>query len=157
MEAVISPANIMSVAAKILPSSDLALKQTDRAMAMTEEGRGGGDGGGGAEMRRLLDGDVSASAQVDAQTLKRRTDGGEGGGGDGDTLHLPAASSPKKRVVMFSAFLACLSCVIILCNLFISFANDLLRDDAFLEVFQKYLKDQAAARNDSVPLPRVVT
>lgn len=47
--------------------------------------------------------------------------------------------SPQKRIVIFSAFLACLSFIIILCNLCVSFLMDLLRDDAFIKMIDRYL------------------
>ena len=56
--------------------------------------------------------------------------------------------SPKKRMVLLSAFLACLSFMIILCNSMISFANDLLRDDAFLKMLQNYLLVHNITIND---------
>lgn len=85
-----------------------------------------------AEVKQFLDTqDVSA---CNVPNFRKQAEAQEEGG--------IRAYVPKKRVVMFSAFLACLSCIIILCNLIISFANDILRDDAFLDVFKKYLKDQ---------------
>ncbi len=45
---------------------------------------------------------------------------------------------PKKRVIFFSAFLACLSFGIIICNSFMSFVNDLFRDEAFLNLVDTY-------------------
>ena len=48
--------------------------------------------------------------------------------------------SPKKRVVAFSAFLACLSFSIIVCNLLTAFVNDLLRDDSFVKLVEKYIE-----------------
>ncbi len=90
-----------------------------------------------AEVKQFLDTrDVSA---CDVSNFIKQTEAQEEGA--------IRAYVPKKRVVMFSAFLACLSCIIILCNLVISFANDILRDDAFLDVFKKYLKDQT---NDKI-------
>ena len=45
---------------------------------------------------------------------------------------------PKKRVIFFSAFLACLSFGIIICNSFMSFVNDLFRVEAFLNLVHTY-------------------
>ena len=156
MEGILSPASVLSVAGRILPSSQSILDQTEQRIEM-----GGGEGRG--EAAHLLHPDMSADADAQSQLpIVRRqvvVQDGEAAaaaaGGSSDT-RTRSDSSPKKRVVMFSAFLACLSCVIILCNLVISFANDLLRDDAFLDVFQKYLKDQVERRNDSIHFPRVV-
>lgn len=48
-------------------------------------------------------------------------------------------TTPKKRVVMLSCFLACLSFIIIICNHIMTFISNLLRDDAFLNMINKYL------------------
>lgn len=68
---------------------------------------------------------------------------------------LRKAESPKKRIVLFSAFLACLSFVIILGNSVISFANDLLRDDAFLKIIQNYMLVHNITMSDKPPVTRL--
>ncbi len=54
---------------------------------------------------------------------------------------------PKKRAILFSAFLACLSFAIILCNSFMSFVSDLLRDDAFLRLVDTYFATHNATKS----------
>ncbi len=54
---------------------------------------------------------------------------------------------PKKRVIFFSAFLACLSFGIIICNSFMSFVNDLFRDEAFLNLVDTYFSAHNITRS----------
>ena len=158
METLLSPVNAMATAARIIPSSERILKQNEERMTggtkvEEEEGREVDMQreitrllADQAEVKRFLD--ANGVSGCDASNLRRRTETEEG------AIRAQVDSSPKKRVVMFSAFLACLSCVIILCNLVISFANDILRDDAFLDIFKKYIKD---AKNHSEQSTPVVT
>ena len=53
---------------------------------------------------------------------------------------------PKKRAFMLAAFLSCLSCVIIIVNVVISFAKELTRNDELM----KRITDAMNVRNDSM-------
>lgn len=77
------------------------------------------------------------SAVVEDQ-VARVTDelGGGGGGGDGDhagehAFNMRKKHDPKKRIVMLTAFLACLSVIVIILNGFFSFTYDIVREDDF--------------------------
>ena len=147
----ISPNSVLSAVNRIIPTSESVLKQTGEKLNTIEGGEVGG-GGGRVELRE----EVSPFLEQDMSNrqysnVRRETE--EGGGGMASAA---VNSSPKKRVIMFSAFLACLSCILILCNLIISFANDLLRDDAFLKLFQKYLKESfnnSSSNSDELSKP----
>ncbi len=61
-------------------------------------------------------------------------------------------SIPKKRAMVLTAFLACLSFSIIICNSFMSFVNDLLRDDAFLNLIDTYFNAHNLTKPNNIAL-----
>ncbi len=56
-----------------------------------------------------------------------------------------ARKDPKKRMVMLTAFLACLSFVIVFANGFMSFIYDVIKEDVFWEKLDDIASNMAAA------------
>ena len=122
MESLISSADLVSVTKNILSPSSSFPSVPKKETQQGDLEMGGED----RTMEQGRRGEVSANSEQQSSRFSKQTQS-------------PKGHSPKKRVVLLSAFLACLSFIIILSNSFISFANDLFRDDAFLKMFQKFL------------------
>lgn len=60
--------------------------------------------------------------------------------------------TPKRRIVIYSAFVAILAFALLICNSIISLAKDLLRDEDFLMTLNKFLivKNYTAHDNSNV-------
>lgn len=57
--------------------------------------------------------------------------GAEEGGGDHAAITRSNKQDPKKRIIMLTAFLACLSFMVVILNAFFSFMYDLVKEDDF--------------------------
>ena len=66
-----------------------------------------------------------------------------GGGGREDQNaddHAARTRIPKKRIIMLTAFLACLSFVVIVLNAFFSFVFDIVKEDDFWQRLNEFME-----------------